>query len=139
MVNVYHNCPPDPEYPLSKRELAALVRSILEALGLEEASLDLTLVDDLEMAEVNHDFFGRVGPTNIISFPAEESEHPDALGELVLSVDTLKRETLLYGQEPIEHLVRLLAHGILHLAGHEHGRTMDELTENAIGIVCRKA
>gem|GEM_PF-157214 len=58
--------------------------------------------------------------------PAEVAE-PDRsyLGEIALSVDSLARETRLYGQEPREHLVRLLAHAVLHLSGLDHGPEMD--------------
>lgn len=139
MINVFSNCPPDPAYPLSRREIGGLIEKILAALGHEGASLDITLVGDDEMANANIEYLGCVGPTNILSFPAEDREDPDRLGELVLSVDTLRRETRLYGQEPLDYLVRLLSHGILHLAGHEHGQIMDELTDAAIASVCRKA
>ena len=54
---------------------------------------------------------------------------PGAPGALLLSLDTLQRECLLYGQDPAEHLVRLLAHGMGHLRGLDHGPVMDALCE----------
>jgi probable rRNA maturation factor len=57
---------------------------------------------------------------------------PAFLGSLVLSVDTLAREAFLYGQDPAAHLARLLAHGLLHLAGVPHGAEMEERTEAAL-------
>ncbi|MGE4293193.1 MAG: rRNA maturation RNase YbeY [Desulfovibrio sp.] len=62
---------------------------------------------------------------------AEEDDGP-YLGEIALSVDTLARETRLYGQTPREHLVRLLAHATLHLAGLDHGPEMEAMTEAAL-------
>ncbi|WP_459933878.1 rRNA maturation RNase YbeY [Fundidesulfovibrio butyratiphilus] len=108
-----------------------LVR-LLGALGLEGASVELRLVDDAAMARLNRDFLGLPGPTNVLSFPAEDARDPAFLGEIALSVDTLLRESRLYGQPPEEHLARLLAHGLLHLAGHDHGPVMDELTDMAV-------
>ena len=76
------------------------------------------------------------GPTelDVLSFPIDEQiagpedeDVPVQLGSLVFSVDTLHRETLLYGQDPEEHCLRLLAHGLGHLAGYDHGPEMDEL------------
>lgn len=52
------------------------------------------------------------------------------VGSLALSVDTLRREAFLYGQTVDEHAVRLLAHGLAHLLGHDHGPAMDALTES---------
>lgn len=126
----------DPRFPLSRRELSCLVACLLEALGLGGRQLSLTLVDDAEMAELNTEFLGGEGPTNILSFPEPDTAHPAWLGALVLSVDTLARETFLYGQEPDRHLARLLAHGLLHLAGYGHGREMDTLTELAVEAAC---
>lgn len=126
----------DPRFPLTRREITCLVGSILQALGLRGFQLSLTLVDDAEMAGINLEYLGGDGPTNILSFPEPDPEHPAWLGALVLSVDTLAREAYLYGQEPERHLSRLLAHGILHLAGWEHGPEMDALTEQALDAAC---
>ena len=64
-----------------------------------------------------------------LSFPGEE---PGWLGDLVLSVDTLARETFLYNQDLHQYTIRLLAHGFLHLLGHDHGLEMDSLTDLAV-------
>lgn len=134
----------DPNFPLSRRELAHLVDVILDALELTGSSLEIKLVDDGEIARLNRTFMGCEGPTNVLSFPAGEagewSEETDSafMGALALSVDTLVRESYLYGQPPVQHLTRLLAHGILHLAGHEHGSVMYELTDAAVDRVQRE-
>ena len=125
-----------PDFPLSRRELTVLVARLLTALGLERASLSLTLIDDHGIALLNRRYLGCEGPTNILSFPGAVPEQPDVLGELFLSTETLAREAFLYGQEPARHLARLLAHGLLHLAGHDHGPEMDALTDQAVDAVC---
>lgn len=63
--------------------------------------------------------------------PVLSEDAPCHLGWLVLSLDTWQRECLLYGQEPVEHALRLLAHGLGHLAGYDHGPEMDEFTDAA--------
>jgi probable rRNA maturation factor len=126
----------NPTLPLSRSELLPLLTSILECLGLGGRDLSLECVDDRRIAALNEDFLGCTGPTNILSFPASDDAGGTVLGELALSVDTLSREIHLYGQDPREHLVRLLAHGILHLAGYDHGEIMDCLTEMAVTTVC---
>jgi probable rRNA maturation factor len=127
----------DPRFPLSRRELTELISLILEALGLGNDSMEIKLVDDREIARLNESFMGCVGPTNVLSFPAEEEvqEGSAHLGSLAMSVDALARESALYGQPPVLHLARLLAHGILHLAGHDHGDEMYDLTDVAVDHV----
>ncbi|WP_435375461.1 rRNA maturation RNase YbeY [Bilophila wadsworthia] len=96
--------------------------------------IGFVLVRDAGMADYNLRYMGCHGPTNVLSFPIDEQiagpedeDVPVQLGSLVFSVDTLHRETLLYGQDPEEHCLRLLAHGLGHLAGYDHGPEMDEL------------
>lgn len=122
----------DPTLGLSRPELVPLVRRLAGVLGLGGASFELRLVDDNEMAGLNASFLGLVGPTNVLAFPASDPERPAYLGQIALSVDTLSRESLLYGQDPGRHLTRLLAHGLLHLAGFEHGPAMEAMTEQAV-------
>jgi len=121
-----------PALGLSGREARELVGRLLAALGLGGEGVEIRFVDDGEIARLNGEFLGLPGPTNVLSFPADT---PGYLGELALSVDTLMREAALYGQEPVRHLARLLAHGLLHLAGYGHGEAMDALTDMAVEAV----
>ncbi len=130
-----------PQFPLSRQELIGLCAIIMDSLDLSEDSIILKLVDDREIARLNKEFMGCVGPTNVLSFPAAdedellESDEPVFLGELALSVDALSREADLYGQPPVAHLARLLAHGTLHLAGYDHSDEMYEMTDAAVDRV----
>lgn len=126
----------DPRFPLARRELLELVAMLLDALDLHGASLSLTVVDDAAQAELNAEYLGCLGPTNILSFPEDDASRPGDLGALFLSAETLSREAFLYGQDPREHTARLLAHGILHLAGYDHGPEMNRLTERAVARAC---
>jgi probable rRNA maturation factor len=53
---------------------------------------------------------------------------------LALSLPTLAREAFLYGQDPAEHMLRLLSHGLLHLAGFDHGPAMDAASQEAMDL-----
>lgn len=141
-VNLSIECTLDANFPLSRRELLRMGDMLLKVFSLEGFDFDLKIVNDAAIAEVNEEFLGCVGPTNVLSFPF--SEIPDLkknnfLGEIVLSVDTLVRETRLYGQQPEEHTVRLLAHAMLHLAGYDHGPEMYSLTDMAVESVSPEA
>jgi len=124
-----------PELPLSRGELTTLTEAILESLDLAGQTFDLRLVADGEMATLNRAYLGLPGPTNVLSFPAEDPERPEYLGEMAVSADTVMREAFLYGQDPVAHLTRLLAHGFLHLSGLDHGPLMEALTETAVSAV----
>ena len=84
-------------------------------------AVELVVSSDGEIAAVNAVSLGCSGPTNVLSFPGDGS----SLGSLFLSADTMEREIFLYGQDPVEHARRLLAHGLGHIAGFDHGPRMD--------------
>ncbi|WP_291439688.1 rRNA maturation RNase YbeY [Desulfovibrio sp.] len=116
--------------PLHWRQMRTALRAMLAVSaapcgGQAPEGVELYLLDDAAVARANAGHLGCTGPTNILSFPGG-SGFP---GALLLSLDTLRRECLLYGQDPAEHVVRLLAHGMGHLYGLDHGPVMDDLCE----------
>ena len=99
------------------------------------SSVELILADDTAISNANEAFLGCVGPTNILSFPSAGLPHawdapPPAT--LLLSLDTVQRECMLYRQNATEHTLRLLAHGMAHLAGLDHGDSMEEMEKMAL-------
>ena len=119
--------------PVPLRELAGMLarmRERAEALcragrcpGCPSA-VELAVAGDGAMAALNRRAMGVAGPTNILSFPAADAS-AGARASLALSSAALARESLLYGQHPLEHLARLLAHGMAHVCGFDHGPAMD--------------
>ena len=101
-----------------------MVQKTLANLGLPEAELSLLLVDDRQIRKLNHRFLGRDKPTNVLAFSMREGEysslHPHLLGDLVISIETAKRQSKQSGLNEMEMLTLLLIHGILHLLGYEH-------------------
>ena len=116
--------------PLDKRQLVAALAAMLEACGKARVpstplAVELHLLNDAAISAANRRCLGCTGPTNVLSFPGGS----DAPGSLLFSLDTLRRECLLYGQEPAEHALRLLAHGMAHLCGLDHGEQMDMVSQ----------
>ncbi|SIN73948.1 rRNA maturation RNase YbeY [Halodesulfovibrio marinisediminis] len=118
--------------PFSRTELTRGMNAMLSAIGHEGKDVEINLVDDATIADLNASFLQCDGPTNILSFPSTEDGSTHNIGWLALSMDTLERECLLYGQDRIEHALRLIAHGMLHLAGYDHGDEMFALTDVAV-------
>ena len=110
--------------PLDLKKIRRVVQRILADLGLPEAELSLLLVDDKQIQELNHRFLGRDKPTNVLAFSMREGEysslHPHLLGDLVISIETAKRQSKQSDLNAMEMLTLLLIHGILHLLGYEH-------------------
>lgn len=99
--------------------------SLLDLGMTNNCELSLLFVDDNEIAEINENFLGHTGPTNVISFAMQEGELPPELegvllGDIIISADTAAKEAEAAGIGVDERLLQLMLHGILHLCGYEH-------------------
>ncbi len=83
---------------------------------IQSASVSIVLVNDAKIHAMNKEFLQHDYPTDIITFPLEE-ETID--GELYISLDTAARQAEEYGVSLTNELMRLAAHGTLHLVGYD--------------------
>jgi probable rRNA maturation factor len=95
--------------------LAAFVLSAEGATGSWE--ITVALVDDARLQSLHRDFMGIDSPTDIMTFPADESAGETQGGELVISVDHALTQAVAWGLTPREEIVFLVVHGLLHLCG----------------------
>ncbi|MBE9555809.1 MAG: rRNA maturation RNase YbeY [Proteobacteria bacterium] len=94
-----------------------------EATGSGNAELSILLSGDAEIQALNNDYRGENKPTNVLSFPADDegaAGRPRLLGDVVLALETIKREAATQAKPLADHLSHLTVHGVLHLLGHDH-------------------
>ncbi|MEY3015026.1 MAG: hypothetical protein RIT45_3761 [Pseudomonadota bacterium] len=124
-----------PRLRVPVRRLGTHLRYALTTLGRPKAVVEVALVDDAAIAELNAEWRGVEGVTDVLSFALEEGEPmpgaEELLGDIVISLDTAQRqadamtaflvergETGAYGL--FEEVAFLATHGLLHLLGHDH-------------------
>jgi probable rRNA maturation factor len=103
-----------PKGSWAARVLRAAARQQLARLRAPEVSL--SLVTDREMRALNKKWRKKDAPTDVLSFPSAP------VGDVVISLDTARRQAREGGWPLSVELRRLLAHGILHCLGHDHER-----------------
>jgi len=88
----------------------------------EDCELSIRLVDEDESAELNNQYRGKTGPTNVLSFPfdSEIELEPKLLGDLVVCVPVVEREAVEQGKPAAHHWAHIVIHGCLHLLGYDH-------------------
>ncbi len=113
----------DRALPRLKRRAVAF----LKQLKLSDCELSLTLVGDAEIRRVNAEWRGKDKPTDVLSFPAGDhiGPGPRSLGDIIISLPTARRQAREYDRPLNDELDRYLAHGLLHLLGHDHHRKAD--------------
>ena len=88
-----------------------------------DGDLTLVLTDDEQLHALNQEFLGIDGPTDVLSFPASETDPETArpyLGDILISIPRAEVQARAAGHA-LEAEVQLLAiHGTLHLLGYDH-------------------
>lgn len=119
-------------------------RAAKAALENQSANGDLTIVltDDAQLHQLNHDYLGVDAPTDVLSFPAAETD-PDTgtpyLGDILISIQRAESQAQSAGHPLEAELQLLVVHGVLHLLGHDHAEPEDKTRMwNAQGQVLDK-
>ena len=129
--------------------LSRTAAAILAAARADGAELSLVLVSDRRMRALNRRYRKTDRPTDVLAFPltpshpsespialptamgregkgvgvgARYSSPPMLLGDVVISMETAKRQTSEFGHSLRDEVTRLLVHGVLHLLGYDHER-----------------
>jgi probable rRNA maturation factor len=133
---------------ISKPTVRLWANRMLRQLGLREAELSVALTDDEEIHELNRVFRHRNQPTDVLAFSMREGEpmggHPvgdaanargEVLGDVVVSIETARRQAARRRRALEREVCELLAHGLLHLVGYDH-QTQDEA--RVMGVETRR-
>ncbi|MBM9537753.1 pyridoxine 5'-phosphate synthase [Desulfobulbus alkaliphilus] len=116
---------------LNQRFLQARCDQLLSLLNLHNAQVSVVLMDDAEIAAYNEQFRNKPGATNVLAFPATGASDgfpvPETeLGDILISVETARREARELGHSLHHRLTELIVHGMLHLIGYDHERSDQE-------------
>jgi probable rRNA maturation factor len=86
-------------------------RAALQAVGVDDAHVAIAFVDEEEIRRLNREHRGLDEPTDVLSFPVDETgvaAGPRELGDVLIC----RRHTA--------DLTEAVVHGVLHLCGYDH-------------------
>jgi probable rRNA maturation factor len=106
-------------------------QKMLAHLGLSAVELSIALVDDPTIHELNRAYRHKDKATDVLAFPLQEltpgaSPAPGLLGDVILSVETARRQATRHHRPLLAELTMLLGHGLLHLLGYDHQTDAEE-------------
>jgi probable rRNA maturation factor len=105
-------------------DVALMQRWVVAALQQSYAELEQTIrvVDEAESQQLNKAYRSKDRPTNVLSFPAEDSEFLDYehLGDLVICAPVVASEAQNQYKTQEAHWAHMIVHGMLHLQGFDH-------------------
>lgn len=123
------------EVSVDEARVLKLASFALQELKIHpKAELAIQFVDEAAMEVLHIQWMDEPGPTDVLSFPMDElrpgSESeitpPGLLGDIVVCPQVAIKQAETAGHEPINEMLLLTTHGILHLLGFDHAEPDEE-------------
>ena len=107
-------------------------KKLLDALNTDGWEVSILFCDDIYMRQLNKQYRSIDAATDVLSFPQGEQYHEGETyyaGDVIISLDSCRRQAEELGVSANQELKRLIVHGILHLKGMDHrtDTTYDEM------------
>lgn len=122
-VSIVSHREPEPLAFEAFERLATFVLTMEDVPTLTE--LSIALVDEDEMAQLNEQYRGVGGTTDVLSFGCDDpcptpGDEPIMLGDVIIAPTVAERQAAELGHSVEHELDVLLVHGVLHLLGYDH-------------------
>jgi len=94
-----------------------------------DVDLSIVLTDDARLHQLNRDYLGIDAPTDVLSFPASESDPETGaryLGDILISIPRAQEQATAAGHALESEVQLLVVHGALHLLGHDHAEAKEK-------------
>jgi probable rRNA maturation factor len=118
------------KYKIPVQVLKRAVRAtLLHQKKSHDADLSIVLTDDKRLQQLNRDYLGIDAPTDVLSFPASESDPETGaqyLGDILISIPRAKAQAKVADHALESEVQLLVVHGVLHLLGHDHAEAKEK-------------
>ena len=117
--------------PVDRKLLLQVIRRVIKVEGRAAKSLSIVLTDNRHIRDLNRQYLGRDGTTDVISFPLEDVEWPGSNssaglnGEIIASAELARQQALAVNNDPQVELLLYVVHGLLHLMGYDDHKPED--------------
>jgi probable rRNA maturation factor len=110
---------------INHRRIRSNLIKLLKHLNCLDKEVSLIFVNDEIIQRLNKQYLNKDRPTNVLSFSLQEGEfnqiNPQILGDIVISVDTARKDAAEGGFSVEQEIDFLIIH--LHLLGYNHQNT----------------
>lgn len=112
-----------PRIVIFQNSIKEFVGNIIQKENRRFGEIGVIFCNDVYLLEINKSFLNHDFFTDIVTF--DNSDVNEIAGELYISIDRVKENSVEYNQKFKVELVRVIFHGILHLLGY-HDQTPGE-------------
>ncbi|MBQ7253320.1 MAG: rRNA maturation RNase YbeY [Bacteroidales bacterium] len=103
-----------------KNKIKSWLKNVASGYGFSAGELNYVFCDDEYLLQMNRQYLGHDYYTDIITFDSREDALSKRLdGDIFISVDTVRANGEEYGEGFEREMMRVIAHGLLHLIGFD--------------------
>jgi probable rRNA maturation factor len=111
------------KFVADKKSFSQVAKIVLRGENKGTATLSLAFVNEKEIQKLNKNFRKKNKPTDVLSFDLQDKNY---LGEIVICPKVVKDNAKKYGVILKKEMLKVFAHGILHLLGYDHEKSEKE-------------
>ena len=124
------------ELRVPTRALKRWAEEVLREEGVTGGTFSITLVDDAHIRELNRAYLKKDRPTDVLAFPVGHPPNAPSgsriiLGDIYVSLDRAREQSVAYEVPFRSEVLRLMLHGIYHILGYSH-KGMARLVEEHV-------
>lgn len=124
---------------ISTTQLSQWLDATLRFMDFDNSEVSVAMVSESEIQKLNAEFRGKNQPTNVLSFPLDDSDDSDDtleslkeidseacasprqfLGDIICCPSIIKKEAEQYNMAVEKRMAHMMVHGVLHLLGMDH-------------------
>lgn len=106
---------------ISASKVRRLVEATLRGERIGNAMISVTFVGRIAISRMNEKYLRHSGPTDVISFGMQRAAAGvPAVGDIYICPEVARRNARENETSAAKELARLVVHGALHVAGHDH-------------------
>lgn len=107
------------DFPSFRQEVKTIVTYVLHKEDEKIDDVNFLFCSDKKIVDYNKKYLNHDYETDIITFRYEDGDYTES--DIIISVETVKRNSLLYKCGFTAEIYRVVIHGVLHLCGYEDG------------------
>lgn len=108
----------DHNYSLKNRiKLKKWILDVIEEEGFVLGDINFIFTSDKYLLKINKEYLSHNYLTDIVTF--NYCEEPVINGDVFISIETVKNNSMQFGVTFLEELHRVMIHGVLHLIGYD--------------------
>jgi len=112
--------------PVAPEKIKTTVNKVLSSEGTRrKGEITLLFCDDRKIRELNREFLGKRGATDVIAFNLSEKGEDKLAADIAVSAQAAERNARIFRTSPLYELHLYVAHGVLHILGYDDRKAKD--------------